>query len=302
MDRRSFIKTGAVVAASSFLPWNALLSDEARSIVYEIEGLPESAVTSLFASLGGLEKLIPGEVERATVLIKPNLCLPHPAAAATTTSPALIDALCAYFIENGVKRIVITDHTLQKAESFEKNEMVKLGDKYKPVKVVIANEQRHYEPAEVKGRVLKKTELLKTLGKADLVVNAATAKHHAATRVSLAIKNLMGLIWNRSEFHTKMDLHQAIGDLALAIRPGLNIIDASRVLLNGGPTGPGPVTKDGRIFASTDILALDSIVAARYGFGGKNPTANEIAHLRAAFDNGVGEIDAKKIAIKKAKV
>jgi uncharacterized protein (DUF362 family) len=298
MDRRQFIKTGAAVAASSVLPLNALLGDEAKPVVWEVEGDPAAAVEKVFSSLGGLEKMIPGEIEGATVLLKPNLCLPHPPASATTTSPELMDALCSYLAEHKVKRVIVTDHTLQKAESFKENALVKIGDKYKQVKVVIANEQRLYEPVEVKGKVLKKTELMKTLERADLVVNVATAKNHSATQVTLATKNLMGVIWNRYEFHTKL----AIADLALAVRPGLNIIDASRVLLNGGPTGPGPVTKDNRIFASTDILALDSVVTARYSFGGKTLSAKEVRHLRAAYDNGVGEIDIKKIDLQKAKV
>lgn len=302
MDRREFLRTSAAAAASSVLPWNALFGEVARPVVWEIEGAPGPAVDKLISSLGGLKNLIRGDVEGASVLLKPNLCLPHPPTSATTTSPELIDALCAYLIEHKVKRIIVTDHTLQKAESFRDNEIVKIGDKYGPVKVIVANEERHYEPVEVEGKVLKKTETLKTLNRVDLVVNVATAKNHSATQVSLAIKNLMGLIWNRSEFHTRLDLHQAIGDLATAIRPGINIVDASRVLLKGGPTGPGPITKDNRIFASADILALDSVVTARYSFGGKARTANEVAHLRAAYGNGVGEIDLKRIDLQKVKV
>jgi uncharacterized protein (DUF362 family) len=302
MKRREFLRTGAAIAASSILPWGNLLAGEDRPVVWELEGDPVAAVEKLFSSVGGLKKLLPVEAEGATVLLKPNLCLPHPPASATTTSPGVIDALCSYLAGQKVKRIIITDHTLQKAERFQDNEIVKVGEKYKQAKVVIANEERHYEPVEVEGRVLKKTDILKTLRRADLVINVATAKNHSATQVSLAIKNLMGVIWNRSEFHTKLDLSQAIGDLALAVRPGLNIVDASRVLLSGGPTGPGPVTSDGRIFASTDILALDSVVTARYAFGGKTLTAKEVPHLRAAYDNGIGEIDTGRIDLKSVKV
>ncbi|MGD9402795.1 MAG: DUF362 domain-containing protein, partial [bacterium] len=292
--------------ASSFLPLNALLGEESepalKPVVWEVEGDPAAAVNKVFSSAGGLEKLIGADVEGATVLLKPNLCLPHPPASATTTSPELIDALCSYLVERKVKRVIVTDHTLQQAERFKDNALVGVAEKYKEAKLVIANEQRHFEPVEVGGKVLKKTEIMKTLERADLVINVATAKNHSATQVSLAIKNLMGVIWDRSAFHVKMDLHQAIGDLARAVRPGLNIIDASRVLLTGGPTGPGSVIKENRIFASTDILALDSIVAARYAFGGKTLTAREVRHLRAAYDNGVGEIDIEKIDLRKAEV
>ena len=62
------------------------------------------------------------------------------------------------------------------------------------------------------------------------------------------------------------------------------------------------MTRGNRVFASTDILALDSVVTARYSFGGKARTANEVAHLRAAYDNGVGEIDLKRLDLQKVEV
>lgn len=308
MDRREFIVTSAAAVAAGLLPLGLMAAGPEKVVVWEVPGSPAGAVKALFASLGGVAKLgrmkdiTDGDISRSTVLIKPNLCLPHPSRMATTTSLELIDALCGYLIECGVKRIIIADHTLQKAEAFEKTEILGLAEKHKAVKVVLANERRFFEPVEVSGKVLKKTEALKMLSRADLVINVATAKHHSATLISLSLKNLMGLIWDRSEFHTRLDLHQAIGDLALAVRPDLNIIDASRVLLNGGPTGPGPVTADGRLFAAVDPVALDAVVTSRYSFGGRTLTPGKVAHLNAAHENGVGEIDLKKINIIKLRV
>lgn len=305
--------------ASGLLPWRSTLgetpdpaevpssveatgpAEASGPMVWEIEGAPEKGVPALFEAMPDLDKITPDGLKGATVLLKPNLCLPHPPEAATTTSPGLLDALCRYFTDREVKRVIITDHTLQKASDFEEVEAVGIADKYPAAKLILANEQRYYEPLKVPGKVLKETEVLKLLLKADLVVNVATAKHHSATKVSLATKNLMGVIWNRSDFHSKMDLHQAIGDLALAVRPGLNFIDAGKILLSGGPTGPGPVKNDGRIFASHDIVALDSVVTSRYNFGGKSQSAGDIAHLVAAFEGGVGEIDLNKIRVEKLK-
>jgi uncharacterized protein (DUF362 family) len=303
MNRRDFIKTGAAAAlASSLLRWDVSFAETPGPVVWEIEGAPGEAVPAMLSSLADLNEILPDGLEGAIVLLKPNLCLPHPPGMATTTSPDVLDALCKYFTERKVKRVIVTDHTLQKAKDFDDVEAVKIADKYTAAKLILANEQRYFEPLEVSGKVLKETEVLKLFAKADLVINVATAKHHTATDVSLATKNLMGLIWNRSELHSKMDLHQAIGDLASALRPGLNIIDASRVLLSGGPTGPGPVQADGRLFASYDIVALDSVVTSRYNFGGKSQSAGDIAHLVAASEAGVGEIDLKKIRVEKLKV
>jgi uncharacterized protein (DUF362 family) len=299
MRRRDFIKTGAAAVAAGLLPFRFSFADTPKSVVWEVIGSPDAALKALFARLGGLESLVESDAAKASVLIKPNLCLPHPSKMATTTSPEAVGALCGVLEDAGVKRIIIADHTLQSTKRFEKTEIVRMVEKRSGVKLIFANERRYFEPREVEGKVLKHTEVLKILGTADLVINFATAKHHSATGVSLALKNLMGTIWDRVVFHTKLDLDQAIGDLALAVRPHLNLIDAGRVLLNGGPTGPGPIAQENRIFASKDIVALDSVVTSRYNFGGKPLRADGIAHLVAAHHNGLGEIDPEKIHIEK---
>jgi uncharacterized protein (DUF362 family) len=269
-------------------------------VVWEAKALPQDAVKALLAAIGGIKSLLKNDAARASVLVKPNLCLPHPAKQATASSAEMIEAVCAALVAAGVRKITIADHTLQKTQAFEKAEFRKISEKYPEVKIVLANEQRLYEPVEVPGKVLRQTEVLKIALRSDLVINLATAKHHAATDVSLATKNLMGLIWDRAAFHTKMDLDQAIGDLALAVRPHLNIVDASRVLLTGGPTGPGKILEEGRVFASFDMLAVDAVVASRYNFGEKTLVPGNIGHLRAAYRGGVGEISADRIQVEKA--
>lgn len=302
MNRRKFIQQTSVVMAGSLVLHKTISAAGTEPVVWEIEGNSDAAVVKLFESFGGLETLLPKGAENSTIILKPNLCLPHNSKMATTTSIELMDAMCQYLSAKNVKKIIITDHTLQQAERFMQHDIVKLEEQYSTVKVMLANEQRYYQQSTVDGKVLKNAEILKILPRADFIINMAAAKHHTATHVSLAIKNLMGLIWDRSAFHTQMDLQQAIADLTLAIHPHLNIIDAKRVLLKGGPTGPGPVINDNRLFTSTDILALDSVVAARYSFNGKTVSPKEVPHLWAAFQNGVGEIDLQKIKVQKLAV
>ncbi len=304
IDRRRFLATSSAALLALQLPFTRFLradttSPESSSIVWEVEGITYEHISNLFEALGGVQQLVPVEPAKATIVIKPNLCLPDIAKRGTTTSPAVIELFCQWFINQGIRKIIVVDHTLQKASDFEKIEIAKLPVAHPGVKLVLANEARMYEPIEINGKVLQKVDRLKLLAKADLFINLATAKHHSATHVSLGVKNLMGVIWNRSEFHTKMDLAQAIGDLALAIHPTLTIIDASRVLLNGGPTGPGPIIQENRIFASRDIVAVDAVVSSRYNFAEKSLSPNDIAHLRAAAENGVGEINLEKISVKK---
>lgn len=299
MNRRQFLKISSTALLYNFLPLKIASSDTVNSSVWEIEGTDVNAVESLFSTLGGIEKFLTNDLSQTTVLIKPNLCLPHPSPMGTTTSTGVIHAFCEFLTTSGIGRIIIVDHTLKDVTDFQNIELNQVVEKFPEVKMVLANEQRLFQPIEVNGKVLKSTEVLKMLSKIDLFINLATAKHHSATHVSLALKNLMGLIWNRTEFHTQFDLHQAIADLALIIRPTLNVIDASRVLLNGGPTGPGPVITENRLFASFDILALDAVALSRYSFGGKSISAKEVPHLWAAYQNGIGEIDVQQIKVEK---
>lgn len=301
MKRRDFVKTLLTGLAVPFLPIPRLrASQNPAPIVYEAVGSTQEMVKALFAAMGGLGRFIATDLPRATVVIKPNLCLPHPDIRGSITSSALIVALCEYLTENGIGKIIITDHTLQEDASDPMAfELSKALENLPTVKFTLANQQRLYQPVEVNGPVLKQTEVLKTALRADFLINVATAKHHSATQVSLALKNLMGLIWDRMIFHTELDLHQAIADLARVIRPGLNIVDASRVLLTNGPTGPGALAADNRLFASLDPVALDATVVSRYNFGGHALAPEKVAHLLAAYRNGVGEIELDKIQLHK---
>ena len=296
MNRRQFIRTGATALASGLLPLEPVLGAAPGPVVWDIHGSPAASVEALFASLGGLERIMPTDPGRAVVLLKPNICFPHAAAMGTTTSPGLVVALCEFLSARGVGKIIVADHTL-KANTFERMELIRAVGDCPAAKVVLPDEQRWYRPPQVHGRALAQTDVLKMLQRADLLINLATAKHHSATHVSLATKNLMGLIWDRAVFHTQLDLAQAIGDLPLVIRPRLNIVDASRVLLTGGPTGPGSVVREDRLFASSDILSLDAVVASRYAFGRRTLSPLEIPHLAAAHRNRVGEIDPQKIEV-----
>jgi uncharacterized protein (DUF362 family) len=302
MKRRQFIRSGFGAFLASFLPLRFLPLSGKAVTVYEITGDPALAFSELFTAMGGIGNQIGNDLSKASVLVKPNLCLPHKDSNGTITSIAVLRALCEYLINEGVGRIIIADHTLQTSDKFETTEIVAYARGNPKISLMLADEQRYYAPRQIEGKVLKTAETMKIVDKVDYFINLATAKHHSATHVSLCIKNLMGIIWDRKVFHTDIDLDQAIADLAVAVRPHLNIVDASRVLLNRGPVGPGPLEKPGKIYASTDILAVDAVVTSCYNFGGKSLSAKEVAHLWESFKNGAGEIDLDTIEVVKRTV
>ena len=297
MERRRFLQTSALITAASLFPFQKIFAENGIVKVYELSGDTTNAIAALFNKLGGIKALVNKEVCKTTVLVKPNICLPHNDAVGTITSTPMVKALCEYLLNEGVARVIVADHTLQNAEQFESTELVKYIRSNPKINLILANEQRYFAQKEINGEVLKSAEILKILDKVDYFINVPTAKHHSATNVSLSLKNLMGTIWDRQIFHTGIDLHQGIADLAKVVRPNLNILDASRVLLNRGPVGPGPIEKSNKIYVSTDMVALDSVVVSKFNFGQKSLSASEIPHIWAANKIGVGEINLDKISV-----
>jgi uncharacterized protein (DUF362 family) len=117
----------------------------------------------------------------------------------------------------------------------------------KGVALLLVEQQRFFTEVEVpEGKELSKVEVAKEVTKSDVIINLPCAKSHSATGVSFGIKNLMGLIWDRSYLHRSTDLNQSIAELSTVIKPRLTILDATRALVTGGPGGPGKVKELGR--------------------------------------------------------
>ena len=70
---------------------------------------------------------------------------------------------------------------------------------------------------------------------ADVVIDVPIAKDHSLARLTLGMKNLMGVIRDRPAMHR--NLGQRIADLTSRVRPTLTVVDAVRILVDNGPTG-----------------------------------------------------------------
>ena len=84
------------------------------------------------------------------------------------------------------------------------------------------------------GRKIKKWQVYGDALDADVLINVPIAKDHGSTRLSLGMKNLMGLIESRNSFHSR-GLDQCIADLSSALRPQLTVVDAVRILMAQRP-------------------------------------------------------------------
>ena len=128
--------------------------------------------------------------------------------------------------------------------------------------------------------------------KADVLINVPIAKDHSSTKLTLGMKNLMGVIWDRGVLH--INLGQCIADLNALVRPQLTVIDAVRILTAYGPTGGSLsyVKKLDTVIACPDIVAADSYATSLFGL-----KPEDLAYIVAGTSMGLGRSDLQNMRI-----
>ena len=198
----------------------------------------------------------------------------------------------------------VVDHTINRAEKCLK--LSGIGEacgSMKNVYVYAVNDKKFYRSVEIpKGKVLKNVKIIKDVLDCDVFINLPCAKSHTTTGVTLGMKNLMGIIWDRRAFHSDFDINQALADLTSAVKINLTVLDASRALTTGGPKGPGVVTKPKTIIAGIDPVAVDALGVTVADWYGQKFTPKQVKHITAAHAMGLGTMDLPNITVKKAAV
>jgi len=304
ITRRKFIKTiGAGVVTSFSLPsFRSFAKANSEQVdLAVVQGNPASAIARAFDLIGGIKKYInPNDM----VVIKPNVSFPNPKNWGSTTNPEVVKTVAQLVIEAGASRVIVADNTMRDGMiCFERTGLVDELKDIEKVKVIPLQRESFFTSVEVpSGNAIKSVKIAKLIQRCNVLINLPCAKSHAATDVSFGLKNLMGLIWDREYFHQGTDLHTAIAELSTVIRPQLTILDATRALVTGGPTGPGKIQKLNTIIASTAPLAVDAYAASLANWNNRSTNAQSIKHLSHAAKISVGEIDLDKITVKKENV
>jgi uncharacterized protein (DUF362 family) len=118
------------------------------------------------------------------------------------------------------------------------------------------------------------------------VISAAKLKTHSATKVTLGMKNMFGLLPDKFKGKYHMNgISKVIVDINTVIKPAFTVIDGFVGMEGRGPTDGTPVKMD-LIIAGKDVVATDATAARVMGF---DPM--EISHIRTAYKKGLGNID-----------
>ena len=298
ISRRDFLRSGSAAAAGAALSSiNVLAQEKNKPIVAVAKGKPSELVKKAVDALGGIQKFVK---QGDRVVLKANMGFPNPPEWGTTTHPDIVKATAQLCLDAGAQRVIIIDHPLRDGKVCkEKSGIGAAVEGMKGVVVALLEDPKFYQDTPIpNGKQLKTTSIAKEVLRANCLINIPTAKSHDATGVSLGIKNLMGLVWDRQFMHEQVELNQAIADLLLVIKPNLTIVNAVYALVTNGPSGPGKTEQLNTVVASADPVAADSYTVGIARWYNKEFKGSQVKHIKNAFDMGLGEIDIDKMDIK----
>ena len=170
--------------------------------------------------------------------------------------------------------------------------------------IVPANDEQYYKEVSIPGGVtLKKAKIHEALLEADVWFNVPILKNHGGAKLSCAMKNMMGIVWDRRYFH-QQDLQQCIADICTwQKKPALHIVDAYRMMFQNGPQGrsAADVATLKSLIVSPNIIAADTASLALFNQVEKLDMA-AVTHITKGEALHLGSTDLKKINIKRIKL
>jgi uncharacterized protein (DUF362 family) len=255
-----------------------------------ITGPDPAAVTRrAVEALGGMGSFVSkGDV----VLVKPNIGWDRKPEHAANTNPAVVATLVALALAAGAKKVKVFDNTCNAARRCYANSGIEEAARGAGADVFFVDE-RKFKKVNVGGEVVKEWPVYADALEADKIINVPIAKHHTLARITLSMKNFMGLIGgSRNILHQKIDTN--VVDLAAFFKPSLTVLDAVRVLTANGPQGGNvaDVRIVNTVAASRDQVAIDAFGATLFGM-----TPDDLPHVRLAHERGLGVKDPAALAV-----
>jgi uncharacterized protein (DUF362 family) len=309
MDRRDFFRksllTGvAAGAALTFGDFKKVFAGKVPpegppgpfDLVAVKDGEPVQMFDKAIESLGGMKAFVK---KGHTVVVKPNIGWDTSPERGANTNPDLVKRIIEHCFGAGAKTVYVFDNTCDDWAKCYENSGIRKAVQDAGGKLVPANTEGNYQDVEVKnGKKLTKTKVHELILSSDVFINVPVLKSHGSSVITAAMKNHMGIVWDRRFWH-RNDLNQCIADFAGYRKPDLNIIDAYRVLSKRGPRGVSveDVVLMKSMVLSRDIVAADAAAAKLFGV---EPSG--VSYIKLAHDSGVGNMDLTKLSINRIKI
>jgi uncharacterized protein (DUF362 family) len=241
----------------------------------------------LIQAMGGIQTFIK---KGDKVVIKPNIGWDRSIEQGANTHPQIISRLAELCLDAGASRVQVFDRTCNEERRCYHNSgmqaaLEKIRDKRFGLEYM---DDRKFVPVAIRnGQAIREWPFYKDALEADCYINVPVAKHHGLSRLTLGIKNIMGVVggW-RGRLHS--GLETKLADLNTVIKPTLTLIDATRILLRNGPQGGNikDVKQLDTLIGSRDPVAADAYATTLFGL-----IPADIASTVEAYQRGMGQMD-----------
>jgi uncharacterized protein (DUF362 family) len=302
MKRREFIsksvKAGIIAGSalsignySKVFGYGSLMAPDDYHLAAIKGGEPDVMFDEAIKALGGISKFVK---KGQTVVVKPNIGWDVSPERAGNTNPVLINKIIRSCFDAGAKDVYVFDNTCDNWKRTYSNSGIEKAAKDAKAKVVSGAMESYYQKVSIsRGKKLREAKVHELILECDVFINVPVLKHHGSADITVSMKNLMGIVWDRGYWH-RNDLHQCIADFSFFRKPDLNIVDAYNVMKRNGPRGvsKADVVKMKSLIISADIVAADAAAAKLFG---KEPS--DIAHIKIANDMKSGIMDLEKLNI-----
>jgi len=254
-------------------------------------GEPDVMFNKGIESLGGMKSFVK---KGQTVLVKPNIGWDVSPERGGNTNPLLVKEIIKRCYDAGAKQVYVFDHTCDDWKRCYSNSGIEKAANDAGAKVVSGDSEGYYQEVTIKGAVkLKKAMIHELLLSSDVFINVPVLKNHGSAGLTIGMKNLMGVVWDRRFWHSS-NLHQCIADCMLYRKPDLTIVDAYTVMKRNGPRG---VSKEDVVIMKSqiigrDIVAVDTAAAKLFG---SDPS--KIDYIRMAEELKLGTMNLDKLSI-----
>ena len=309
MDRRSFIKKSALsgtaaIIGSTFLAkpiYAAVSSKKADITVVEGQNIFDNTRKAV-KMLGGMKKFVK-KGDSVGILVNSAFDIKG-----AYVHPDITLAAIDMCFEANAKEVVclqaIDPAYWQRSEHFQKCQPLFANVRQVDSNVFPAefNDDDWMRIDQVKGaKGLKDVEVIKALMEVDKLINIFIAKHHAGTQYTGALKNSMGFCTRKTNVFYHLGsgernnpdfLAQCIADINLLRQPDLILGDATEFIVTNGPSGPGDISKLDKVFAGTNLVAMDTLGAKYNDLG-----IDDVPTLIKAEAIGLGSTNLDEINI-----
>jgi uncharacterized protein (DUF362 family) len=266
-------------------------------LVAVMGGEPAAMFDIGIQALGGIGSFVS---KGQKVLVKPNIgwdVLPEKGA---NTNPALVKRVIEHCFKAGAKEVYVFDNTCDNWIKCYENSGIQRAVKDAGGKMVPGNSESYYQEITIpNGKKLTKAKVHELVLESDVFINIPVLKHHSSTRMTAALKNMMGVVWDRGYWHAN-NLHQCIADYALyPKKPQLNIIDAYNVMMRNGPRGVSKedISNMKSLIISTDLVAADAAAAKMMSLD-----PQKIDYIPISAGMGIGKMDLSAMNIHRIKM